>query len=379
MSGKAIGRYRINGNVVEPGSGQVVMRFEADEKWVYAGGRLIARGLASGSFEAVLTDRVGSVRVQGTTSMSYFPFGRERTSSGAGNRFGTYYRDSGGLDYANQRYYASQFGRFMTADPYIGSANLMRSLSWNRYVYVEGDPINLNDPSGLNLAKTECGTSGGFGWGAAMTGFDSVCGGGGGGFLSAEYGLGQTHDPYAGLSPEMRGSALRFDGRVQNTIDTKAAQAALDNGDMSTAEQIAMNNPAVEFVTDYPGYQEPKKGLARAGLLPYVTITTTEPDEFGKPTVSGIVNQPGAVANILSGPDFNKGRMCGMHPAVGSRCFDYRSNLDVFGPGSLQVVIGPTRFYADVDRFNAYNPIGFVLHGVFEFIAPRVGKFMGAR
>src|SRR3954469_7339899 len=60
-----------------------------------------------------------------------------------------------GLDYADQRYYASSYGRFNTADPYGGSARLGNPGSWNKYSYVQGDPVNQIDPSGL-LAQAFC-------------------------------------------------------------------------------------------------------------------------------------------------------------------------------------------------------------------------------
>ncbi len=50
------------------------------------------------------------------------------------------------------RYYNNQWGRFLTPDSYGPSANPANPLSWNRYAYVANDPINHNDPSGLNLA-----------------------------------------------------------------------------------------------------------------------------------------------------------------------------------------------------------------------------------
>ena len=60
-------------------------------------------------------------------------------------KFATYTRDSGtGLDYADQRYYASTFGRFMTPDPYRGSIDLKHPQSLNRYAYVSGRPCELN-------------------------------------------------------------------------------------------------------------------------------------------------------------------------------------------------------------------------------------------
>jgi len=92
-------------------------------------------------------DRLGSVVSGG---LKYDPWGAEFTvTSNERDKFGTYYRDSTGLNYAEQRYYGSTGGRFLSADPYTASAGAGRPQSWNRYVYVEGDPANLIDPRGL--------------------------------------------------------------------------------------------------------------------------------------------------------------------------------------------------------------------------------------
>jgi RHS repeat-associated protein len=98
----------------------------------------------------VVTDRLGSVRanLQGE-GFSYYPYGEERTSTVDGrDKFGTYFRDGVGQDYADQRYYGSGTGRFWTVDH--GPASLSNPLSWNRYAYVRGDPINFRDPHGMN-------------------------------------------------------------------------------------------------------------------------------------------------------------------------------------------------------------------------------------
>src|ERR1035437_1246496 len=65
-------------------------------------------------------------------------------------RRATYTRDSfTALDYADQRYYASSYGRFNTADPYQASAGPEDPGTWNRYSYTGGDPVNRNDPQGM--------------------------------------------------------------------------------------------------------------------------------------------------------------------------------------------------------------------------------------
>jgi hypothetical protein len=53
------------------------------------------------------------------------------------------------LDYAMARFYNSRIGGFCSVDPLEGRPN--DPLSWNRYAYVENDPINLTDPSGQGL------------------------------------------------------------------------------------------------------------------------------------------------------------------------------------------------------------------------------------
>jgi RHS repeat-associated protein len=68
-------------------------------------------------------------------------------------RFATHWRDSTTtLGYANNRYYSNAYGRFMTPDPYQGNSggagDPTSPQSWNRYAYVQGDPINFLDPRG---------------------------------------------------------------------------------------------------------------------------------------------------------------------------------------------------------------------------------------
>jgi RHS repeat-associated protein len=79
------------------------------------------------------------------------PFGQKVAGSGGGlSSFGGYERDATGLDYAQQRYYSSTLGRFITPDPYAGSAHAGDPDSWNRYAFVNNDPMNEVDPHGLN-------------------------------------------------------------------------------------------------------------------------------------------------------------------------------------------------------------------------------------
>jgi RHS repeat-associated protein len=106
---------------------------------------LVTSDLFFGSRRVAVQDRLCSVG-------NYFPYGESRPGTNPLDtwRFATYWRDSStSLDYADQRYYSNQFGRFLSPDPARGSAGPNDPGSWNRYAYVTGDPINSNDPTGL--------------------------------------------------------------------------------------------------------------------------------------------------------------------------------------------------------------------------------------
>jgi RHS repeat-associated protein len=113
---------------------------------VYFKGRLLMK--AAGGY--MPADRLGSVG----TGSAYFPYGEEQASPPTPTgveRFGTYYRDFVGQDYADQRYYTSIGGRFLTPDPlFMSAADKKDPGSWNRYVYAGDDPVNRNDPTGLD-------------------------------------------------------------------------------------------------------------------------------------------------------------------------------------------------------------------------------------
>ena len=103
----------------------------------------------TGTYGGTVTqDRLGTNRASGAR---FYPYGDEITSTGNDEtKFATYNRDSyTTLDYADQRFYASTYGRFNTPDRYGASAKLKDPTSWNRYAYVLNDPVNGYDPTGL--------------------------------------------------------------------------------------------------------------------------------------------------------------------------------------------------------------------------------------
>jgi len=113
-------------------------------------------------------DRLGSVRAEpsgspwGGEAAAYYPWGEERTSTPDRTfKFATYWRDgydsntsnsnTADQDYAQARYYDNKLGRFWSVDPSLHNVDYSNPTSWNAYTYVNGDPINFNDPSGLSV------------------------------------------------------------------------------------------------------------------------------------------------------------------------------------------------------------------------------------
>jgi RHS repeat-associated protein len=139
----------------------------------YFGGRLVSRTQqAPGTWvqtpynsyapalteSGTVTDRLGTVRAWQTgatwSQTSYYLYGEERTpvSPDGVEKFATYVRDStpSAQDYAQQRYYSNITGRFFSPDPSgVRAADPKNPLSWNRYAYVSGDPVNHQDRTGL--------------------------------------------------------------------------------------------------------------------------------------------------------------------------------------------------------------------------------------
>ncbi len=124
---------------------------------VYAGGQLVAT-YDPGGLHFQLSDWLGTRRVEtdyaGNTQLTCanLPFGDGAPNcvTPAEQFFTGYQRDTeSGNDYAQARYYASNMGRFITPDPYDGSYDINNPQSFNRYAYVNGNPLTFTDPSGL--------------------------------------------------------------------------------------------------------------------------------------------------------------------------------------------------------------------------------------
>ena len=81
----------------------------------------------------------------------YEPFGSVLASAGTnGSQFGFAGEQNAaaGMQYLRARYYAPGMGRFMSRDVWGGDSNI--PMSFNRWNYVEGNPVNWTDPSGYH-------------------------------------------------------------------------------------------------------------------------------------------------------------------------------------------------------------------------------------
>ncbi|MBK7802119.1 MAG: RHS repeat-associated core domain-containing protein [Chloracidobacterium sp.] len=144
--------------------------------FVYAAGKLIAeystQPVQNPTISYTTTDHLGSPRIitdaygQVSSRRDFMPFGEE-LGAGIGNRttgqkyslsgidnvrqrFTGYEKDSEtGLDFAEARYYSNTHGRFTAVDPLIASGQSANPQTYNRYVYVGNNPVNIIDPTGL--------------------------------------------------------------------------------------------------------------------------------------------------------------------------------------------------------------------------------------
>jgi RHS repeat-associated protein len=143
------------------------LRKQIRDAWRSDAGGVDIRWLVSDQLGTprMVVNRTGSLA--GVTRHDYFPFGEEvgagvsgRTTSQGysqpdGNRkkWATYERDEEtGLDYAQARYYGSTMGRFTSVD--LGPFTPADPQNWNRYAYVQNNPLKFIDPNGEKLILT---------------------------------------------------------------------------------------------------------------------------------------------------------------------------------------------------------------------------------
>ena len=96
----------------------------ASEEHVYMGARLVGKRIyAQNSWTGQVSDFTADRLQSKGNGSNYYPYGESKSAAAGDDRegFATYTRDGGtGLDYADQRYYASGLGRFGSVDPGVG-------------------------------------------------------------------------------------------------------------------------------------------------------------------------------------------------------------------------------------------------------------------
>lgn len=247
-SGAVVSVYDGTGQRVATMTGGVV-----DNVLVYdAGGKLVAEygqtPVNSGT-SYVFADHQSSTRValdsngNVTSRHDYQPFGAE-VSAGVGARVNDPFygqSDSVRQKYAGMeaddgstnshtlwRKYDPKSGRWTAPDPYSGSMTVGDPQSFNRYTYVNNDPINQTDSTGLMPN-----TGADVGW-AGFEGF-------GGGFdFTARASAGQE---------TVRAREAERDRAIADTMEANFINEGLKDGSITRdqAEEMVRNNPNLEI------------------------------------------------------------------------------------------------------------------------------------
>ena len=230
-------------------------------------------------------DHLGSVTAitdpdEAVETRSYGAFGTmtatsEGAPSGVRSSFTGHDQDSAlGLVNARGRLYDPQIGRFLSADPYTG--NPLSSQGWNRYAYVENNPLTFTDPSGFLLVCQNEGTS-------QMTCNyrpDSGSGGGGGSGDPYDYGRRQAEEAYwramqmnwgfaRGMewaekerekAQRQAEAARRGQQNAQNSADAARSEAEAQRRHEEMQQGMGRGQAAANAGQPRPGYGQPTLG-----------------------------------------------------------------------------------------------------------------------
>ena len=150
--------------VLDQDSGLSQVLSDGTHAYLYGNGRIAQMGQQA---EYFLPDALGSVRQMVnaggavTLSRRYDPYGQVITSQGSSETVFGYtgeQTDPSGMVYLRARYYSPLQGRFVSEDTWEGDA--VDPLSYNRWAYVQENPISRRDPSGRCYTNSNIFSSG---------------------------------------------------------------------------------------------------------------------------------------------------------------------------------------------------------------------------
>jgi RHS repeat-associated protein len=126
--------------------------------YILVAGTFMAKVQAGGTTSYFLADRLSrrlKLDANGNVlgRQGHLPHGEDFGETGQQEKhhFTSYESDAeSGTDYAANRQYSQAVGRFGQTDPYSGSSALALPQTLNKYTYAKNDPINNNDPTGLD-------------------------------------------------------------------------------------------------------------------------------------------------------------------------------------------------------------------------------------
>lgn len=171
-----------------------------------------------------------------TSTIDLDPWGGEtsRSSNQAfqPHRFTTYERDGNGSDEAMMRRYAGRWHRFVQPDPLDGSYDFTNPQSFNRYAYVQNDPVNFVDPLGLDpevggVLGALLGAVAIMGPGTSVVDV-SIGGQGYGGFLGGGGEVGMVIDPVGRVNPQ---SPVPLPSDLKDRVANRVNNPATDCGE----------------------------------------------------------------------------------------------------------------------------------------------------
>jgi RHS repeat-associated protein len=245
-SWRATKNYHFNGQVVATRKNGVLSYMHGD-RGPFGRGSTVATSNSSGTFSG---------------QEWYHAYGRYRGGHelGTENRFTGQKLDATGLMYYNARYYDPELGHFLSPDTLVPDPTDV--FSYNRYMYVRGNPMKYNDPTGhcYFAADVSVGSFASFG-----------CGGGGlGGGAGAATAIKLMVDAVG---------AIFAGATVANTVQGHQESVALPEQNKAEVNGVPLVEPttntnATTSVPDVPSQQVLADPLTTEQTKPLLFETT---------------------------------------------------------------------------------------------------------